>query len=257
MDWIMCLLPFAVCFVGFLATAKVTKKKKRFLTVAGVGLFLVAAFSSLVIYRYQNIRKPIRGSERLAVAELTVSPLQDRAEMNNFQTSSSTEIYQELSDYLERAIYLPCINQDTFSVGSRDVILQYGTDDTVALWLAFYEDTQTCLVNGKKVYLFPRGSSGKRAYQEIEAILESASVHTVVTVASIDAENDCLMVEEENGKRYALHKISEKLRTAEEKALDIRALAVGDTLTVLSDGAILLSDPYQFENIYKIYYMEE
>ena len=28
MDWVMCLLPFAVCFVGFLAVAKVTKKEK-------------------------------------------------------------------------------------------------------------------------------------------------------------------------------------------------------------------------------------
>ena len=30
MDWVMCLLPFAVCFVGFLAAAKVTKRKSGF-----------------------------------------------------------------------------------------------------------------------------------------------------------------------------------------------------------------------------------
>lgn len=42
MDGVMCLLPFAVCFVGFLAAAKVTKKKKRILAAAGVVLFLAA-----------------------------------------------------------------------------------------------------------------------------------------------------------------------------------------------------------------------
>ena len=29
MDWVMCLLPFAVCFVGFLAAAMVTKKNVK------------------------------------------------------------------------------------------------------------------------------------------------------------------------------------------------------------------------------------
>ena len=68
MDWVMCLLPFAVCFVGFLAAAKVTKK--RILAAAGVVLFLAAAFGSLAVYRNQKITKPIRDSELLAVAEL-------------------------------------------------------------------------------------------------------------------------------------------------------------------------------------------
>lgn len=70
MDWVMCLLPFAVCFVGVLAAAKVTKKKKRILAAAGVVLFLAAAFGSLAVYRNQKITKPIRDSELLAVAEL-------------------------------------------------------------------------------------------------------------------------------------------------------------------------------------------
>ena len=58
MDWVMCLLPFAVCFVGFLAAAKVTKKKKRILAAAGVVLFLAAAYGSLAVYRNQKITKP-------------------------------------------------------------------------------------------------------------------------------------------------------------------------------------------------------
>ena len=35
-----------------------------------------------------------------------------------------------------------------------------------------------------------------------------------------------------------------------------KALSAGDTLTVLSDGAALLSTPSQFEHIYKIYWKE-
>ena len=66
-------------------------------------------------------------------------------------------------------------------------------------------------------------------------------------------KNDFLMAEEENGKLYAFHKISEKLRTKNGKQAKLEDLAVGDELTVLSDGRVLLSDPYQIENVYKIY----
>ena len=40
MDWVMCLLPMAVCFVGVLFSVKVSKKHKRILAAAGVMLFL-------------------------------------------------------------------------------------------------------------------------------------------------------------------------------------------------------------------------
>ena len=66
-------------------------------------------------------------------------------------------------------------------------------------------------------------------------------------------KNDFLMAEEENGKLYAFHKISEKLQTKNGKQAKLEDLAVGDELTVLSDGRVLLSDPYQIENVYKIY----
>ena len=93
MDWVMCLLPFAVCFVGFLAAAKVTKvtkKKKRILAAAGVVLFLAAAFGSLAVYRNQKITKPIRDSELLAVAELRLDAFLGDAELNDIQTDRLT-----------------------------------------------------------------------------------------------------------------------------------------------------------------------
>lgn len=51
-----------------------------------------------------------------------------------------------------------------------------------------------------------------------------------------------------------IHGISEKLRTRDEEQVDVKALSAGDTLTVLSDGAALLSAPSQFAHIYKIYW---
>lgn len=150
MDWVMCLLPFAVCFVGFLAAAKVTKKKKRILAAAGVVLFLAAAFGSLAVYRNQKITKPIRDSELLAVAELRLDAFLGDAELNDFQTDRLTELYGALGHYLNSLVYLPCINQDTFDAGTQDVILRFGTEEEVKLWLAFYPDRRICLVNGKK-----------------------------------------------------------------------------------------------------------
>ena len=94
---------------------------------------------------------------------------------------------------------------------------------------------------------------GKAVYQEIEEILASVSTYTAVTVTAIDEKNDFLMAEEKNGKLYAFHKVSEKLRTKSGKQAKLEDLAVGDELTVLSDGRVLLSDPYQIENIYQIY----
>ena len=49
MDWVMCLLPMAVCFVGVLFSVKVSKKHKRILAAAGVMLFLCVAFGSLAV----------------------------------------------------------------------------------------------------------------------------------------------------------------------------------------------------------------
>ena len=251
MDWVMCLLPFAVCFVGFLAAAKVTKKKKRILAAAGVVLFLAAAFGSLAVYRNQKITKPIRDSELLAVSELRLDAFLGDAELNDFQTDRLTELYGALGHYLNSLVYLPCINQDTFDAGTQDVILQFGTEKEVKLWLAFYPDRRICLVNGKKAYVFPGGTA---AYQKIEAILASDSVQTTVTITALDAANDQLTASDAEGKEYVIHGISEKLRTRDEEQVDVKALSAGDTLTVLSDGAALLSAPSQFAHIYKIYW---
>lgn len=253
MDWVMCLLPFAVCFVGFLAVAKVTKtkKKKWILAAAGVVLFLAAAFGSLAVYRNQKITKPIRDSELLAVAELRLDAFLGDAELNDFQTDRLTELYGALGHYLNSLVYLPCINQDTFDAGTQDVILQFGTEEEVKLWLAFYPDRRICLVNGKKAYVFPGGTA---AYQKIEAILASDSVQTTVTITALDAANDQLTASDAEGKEYVIHGISEKLRTRDEEQVNVKALSAGDTLTVLSDGAALLSAPSQFAHIYKIYW---
>ena len=250
MDWVMCLLPMAVCFVGVLFSVKVSKKHKRILAAAGVMLFLCVAFGSLAVYRVQKITKPIRESDTLAVAEMNLNSFRGDVEMNDLQTDASTELYQALEEYLGKKLYLPCINQDTFDAGGQDVVLQFGSDDEAKVWLAFYADSRICLVNGKKAYVFP---GGKAVYQEIEEILASVSTYTAVTVTAIDEKNDFLMAEEKNGKLYAFHKVSEKLRTKSGKQAKLEDLAVGDELTVLTDGRVLLSDPYQIENIYQIY----
>lgn len=199
MDWVMCLLPMAVCFVGVLFSVKVSKKHKRILAAAGVMLFLCVAFGSLAVYREQKITKPIRESDTLAVAEMNLNSFRGDVEMNDLQTDASTELYQALEEYLGKKLYLPCINQDTFDAGGQDVVLQFGSDDEVKVWLAFYADSRICLVNGKKAYVFP---GGKAVYQEIEEILASVSTYTAVTVTAIDKKNDFLMAEEK--KREAI-----------------------------------------------------
>lgn len=199
MDWVMCPLPMAVCFVGVLFSVKVSKKHKRILAAAGVMLFLCVTFSSLAVYRVQRITKPIRESDTLAVAEMNLNSFRGDVEMNDLQTDASTELYQALEEYLGKKLYLPCINQDTFDAGGQDVVLQFGSDDEAKVWLAFYADSRICLVNGKKAYVFP---GGKAVYQEIEEILASVSTYTAVTVTAIDEKNDFLMAEEK--KREAI-----------------------------------------------------
>ena len=99
------------------------------------------------------------------------------------------------------------------------MILQFGTEEEVKLWLAFYPDRQICLVNGKKAYVFPGGTA---AYQKIEAILASDSVQTTVTITALDAANDQLMASDAEGKEYVIHGISEKLRTRDEEQVDVK-----------------------------------
>ena len=81
MDWVMCLLPMAVCFVGVLFSVKVSKKHKRILAAAGVMLFLCVAFGSLAVYRVQKITKPIRESDTLAVAEMNLNSFRGDVEI--------------------------------------------------------------------------------------------------------------------------------------------------------------------------------
>lgn len=253
MDWVMCLLPFAVCFLGFLAAAKVTKKKKRVLAVAGAALFFVAAFSSLAVYRYRKITKPIRDSELLAVAELKLDSFRGNAELNDFQVGRLTELYGALEQYLNSLVYLPCINQDTFDGGSQDVILQFGTDEDVKLWLAFYPNRRICLVNGKKAYVFP---DGKAAYQKIEELFETESVRENFTIVEVDREYGSLQAVNAQGDEYTISAESSQLRTVDGKSCTLDELQAGDVVTVLWDGNVLMSYPYQIINVYRIYKME-
>lgn len=154
MDWVMCLLPMAVCFVGVLLTVKISRNHKRVLTAAGVVLFLCVAFGSLVVYRVQKIAKPIRESDTLAVAEMNLNSFRGDVEMNDFQTNASTELYQALEEYLGKKIYLPCINQDTFDAGGRDVILQFGSNDEAKVWLAFMRTAESVWSMGKRPTFF-------------------------------------------------------------------------------------------------------
>ena len=81
MDWVMCPLPMAVCFVGVLFSVKVSKKHKRILAAAGVMLFLCVTFGSLAVYRVQKITKPIRESDTLAVAEMNLNSFRGDVEI--------------------------------------------------------------------------------------------------------------------------------------------------------------------------------
>ena len=253
MDWIMCLLPIAVSFVGIVAGVKLTKKRKLLFSVAAVLLFVGMSVGSLMIYRFEKVIKPIRDSELLAVAELKLDSFRGNAELNDFQVGRLTELYGALEQYLNDLVYLPCINQYTFDGGSRDVILQFGTDEDVKLWMAFYPDRRLCLVNGKKAYVFP---GGKDAYQKIEELFETESVRENFTIVEVDREYGSLQAVNEQGDEYTISAESSQLRTADGKSCTLDELQAGDSVTVLWDGNVLMSYPYQIINVYRIYKME-
>lgn len=154
MDWVMCLLPMAVCFVGVLFSVKVSKKHKRILAAAGVMLFLCVAFGSLAVYRVQKITKPIRESDTLAVAEMNLNSFRGDVEMNDLQTDASTELYQALEEYLGKKLYLPCINQDTFDAGGQDVVLQFAATTRRRSGLRFMRTAESVWSTGKRHTFF-------------------------------------------------------------------------------------------------------
>ena len=74
-----------------------------------------------------------------------------------------------------------------------------------------------------------------------------------LTVTKIQPDFDCLDAEDPaTGDAYSLGAVSEKLQAPDGTAVPLDTLAVGDTVTVLCDGALLMTYPYQFSSVYCI-----
>ena len=233
---------------------QMTKKRK-------IGIFafvclavLVLCWGGLVLYRKNKIVEPILTSEQLRADELTVT-LRGIEEQNDYEVHCFTLLYQSVRRYLESAYYLPCLDQDNFAVGERSVKLRYQSDQN-ALTLIFYEGSGICQINGKKVYFFPKEGRGKDAYQKIEEIFETESFREYFTVAEVDREYNSLKAVDAKGDEYTFGVEPNKLRTTDEKPCTADEIQAGDAITVLWDGNVLTSYPYQIVNIYRIYKTE-
>lgn len=226
-----------------------------------IGLFafsclavLALCWGGLVLYRKNKIVEPILTSEALRADEWTVT-LRGIEEQNDYEINCFTLLYQSVRRYLEGAYYLPCLNQDNFAVGERSVKLRYQSDQN-ALTLIFYEDSGICQVNGRNVYFFPKGGKGKDAYQKIEEIFETESFREDFTVKSVDPEHGALETVNAQGDAYTFGVEENKLRAADGTPCALDELQTGDAITVLWDGNVLMSYPYQIINIYRIYKTE-
>lgn len=231
-----------------------TKKRKigifAFVCLASLAL----CWGGLVLYRKNKIVEPLLTSESLRADELTVT-MRGVEEQNDYEINCFTLLYQSVRRYLESAYYLPCLDQDDFAVGERSVKLRYQSDQN-ALTLIFYEGSGICQINGKKVYFFPKEGEGKEAYQKIEEIFETESFREYFTVAEVDREHSSLQAVNEKGDEYTFDVEPNKLRTEDEKLCTVDEIQAGDVITVLWDGNVLMSYPYQIINIYRIYQME-
>ena len=231
-----------------------TRRRKIGIFLLSVLAVLVLCWGGLVLYRKNKIVEPILTSEQLRADELTVT-LRGVEEQNDYEIHCFTLLYQSVRRYLESAYYLPCLDQDNFAVGERSVKLRYQSDQN-ALTLIFYEDSGICQINGKKVYFFPKEGEGKEAYQKIEEFFETESFRENFTVAEVDREYNSLKAVDAKGDEYTFSLETNKLRTADEKPCTVDEIQVGDAITVLWDGNVLTSYPYQIINIYRIYKTE-
>ena len=74
-----------------------------------------------------------------------------------------------------------------------------------------------------------------------------------LTVSKVDLHNDCIYAEAKNQlydtkDRYIVQGASDYLKGR----VQLSQIETGETITVISNGKVLLSDPYQFDTIYKI-----
>lgn len=257
MGWIFCMLLTAAGLAFFRIGWKSTKIRGIAYGMAAVLLLLSVALVALLFYRHQNITEPIQTSELFQADELTVT-LRGITEKNDYRAGCFTILYQNVRNYLDSALYLPCLDQETFDAGEKSVTLRYGNETEageaeVKLTLTFYENRNICLVNGKKMYFAPKEGRGHEGYQKIEELFAFGSYRTELKVLKTDLEQDTLMAVDENGSRYWFSKVSEKLRTRAEEKMNLTAVSAGDVLVILSDGNTLMGDPYQIEHVYKIY----
>lgn len=74
-----------------------------------------------------------------------------------------------------------------------------------------------------------------------------------LTVTEVDANHNCIYAAAKNAlydteDRYIIPGASDYLKGQ----VQLAQIEVGDTIRVVSNGKVLLSDPYQFEVIYRI-----
>lgn len=227
------------------------KQVKRALVPGAVLLLLLAG----ALVQWRTIARPIRDVENSAVVDELTVDLRGVQAQNDFPMRNDSGVYQALAAYLTQGIYLPCWNQDTFSLGetSRSVTLRYAgsLSEPAVLALTFYDGTSICQVNGRKARFFsPKGAD---AYQTIQNLLRTECDAVTLTVTKIQPDFDCLDAEDPaTGNAYSLGAVSEKLQAPDGTAVPLDTLAVGDTVTVLCDGALLMTYPYQFSSVYCI-----
>ena len=72
----------------------------------------------------------------------------------------------------------------------------------------------------------------------------------------MDREYNSLKAVDAKGDEYTFGLETGKLRAADETPCTMDEIQAGDAITVLWDGNVLTSYPYQIINIYRIYKME-
>ena len=124
------------------------KQVKRALVPGAVLLLLLAG----ALVQWRTIARPIRDVENSAVVDELTVDLRGVQAQNDFPMRNDSGVYQALAAYLTQGIYLPCWNQDTFSLGetSRSVTLRYAgsLSEPAVLALTFYDGSGICQVNG-------------------------------------------------------------------------------------------------------------
>lgn len=229
------------------------KKATRSLVALGIVLLLLLAG---YLVQWKHISKPIYDIENeAAVQELTVR-MSGVSYKNHYRIRNDSAVYQALADFLTHAVYLPCLQQDSFSLGeeSRSITIRYAasSSELPQLTLTFYDDASICQVNGKNARFLSPNGSGAKAYAAIQEILRTKSDSMTLTIIEIRPGYDLLARSPSTGDAYSIPVVSEKLQTPDGTPVSPEELSVGDSITVLCDGSVLACYPYLFSSIYLI-----